>query len=373
MKKIFILLTIVCLLISCSKTKTFQISGKLTDFLEKEPTMLFLKIRNADNELINIDSTYLDNDGAFVLKGKSSETDLYYLADSDNAFVIGIFVDPGDKITVNGSVFDFDNIKIQGSKTQTNYEEFLSLVIPKQNEQENIRQKYGYITNDLSISEEDRQSIIDELVFAFDELNNEIDSITIDYIGKNSSTIIAAYLVYRYVNMLDSSVEIEEQLQLLDPAMNHKFITLSKAILEKVKQTEVGSVLPNIELPDENGKLVSLESLRGKYVLVDFWATWCSSCMSEILHLKKIYHEYHTKGFEIYSISLDYSNEEWLAGIERYDLNWITVTELPGSPTAKQMAIKYIPTSFLLDPNGVIVAVNASNESLMQILEEVIH
>ena len=170
--------------------------------------------------------------------------------------------------------------------------------------------------------------------------------------------------------MLNTSAEIEEQLQWLDPALKNKFITLTKEIMERVKQTEVGSVLPNIELPDAEDKTVSLESLRGKYVLVDFWATWCGPCMMELPNLQKTYQKYHEKGFEVYSISLDHSKDEWLEGIKTNEIKWVCVKDLEGSPVAKKLAIKYIPTTFLLNPEGVIVAFNLRGEELENKLAE---
>jgi len=373
MKKFLLIFTATCLLISCSNKKTFQISGTLTDFGNPDdPTMLYLKTRTVDDLLINLDSTYLAKDGKFVLKGKSTETDLFFLADKDNVFVISIFIDPANKITVSGSATDYNNIKIEGSKTQMFYNQYLSMIALFQEEQDNIEQNFNNYLQDTALSEEVFQKIKEGLIAEYEKLEAAIEATTIDFIRLNPNSIVAAYLAYRNVNMLETSAEIEQQLQLLDSTMDNKFTILAKGMLERVKQTEVGSVLVNIELPDAEGKLISLSSLRGKYVLVDFWATWCSPCVREIPNLKKIYQKYHEKGFEIYSISLDYSNEAWLNGIVLYELDWITVTDLMGSPTAKQMAIKYIPHTFLLDPDGVIVAVNLREGALENKLEELI-
>ena len=371
MKKLSLILMAIYLFISCSNEKTFKISGTLTDFGNPDgTTMIYLKTKAVTGDVINIDSTLIAKDGTFALKGKSTETDLYFLADKDNVFGIAIFVDPADNIVVTGSAKDYQNIKIEGSKTHKLYDEFLATIAPMQEEQSLIYYSYTNYMQDPSISEEELEKIGEELNASYEKLNDDIDLATADFIKANSNTPVAAFLVYKNASTLNTSAEIEEQLQWLDPEMKNKFITLTQDIMERVKQTEVGSVLPNIDLPNAGGEQISLESLRGKYVLVDFWATWCGPCMMELPNLQKTYQKYHEKGFEVYSVSLDHSKDEWLEGIVTNGIEWICVKDLEGSPTAKQLAIKYIPTTFLLNPDGVIVAFNLRGEELESKLAE---
>jgi peroxiredoxin len=373
MKKLLLIFAAACLLMGCSQEKKFQISGTLTDFGNPdEPVMLYLKTRNAAEELVNIDSTYLTKKETFVLKGKSSETDLYFLADRDNVFVLRVFVDAGDKITVTGSAVEIPAIKIEGSKTQTVYDNFITSLVPMQDAQDKIRQDYIMASQNPAISEEEFEIIEAAAVAEFEALNGEIEEVTTAFIKANPNSIVAAYLVYRNTATLSNAAEIEQQLQLLDPQMTNKFATLVKERLERVKSTEVGAVLPNIELPDPNGKPVSLESLRGKYVFVDFWASWCRPCVNEIPNLKMAYDKFHEKGFEIISISLDEDRNEWTNAIARHELNWLHVSDLQAfnSPLVRQLAVAYVPHTFLLDPNGVIIAVDLRGEELENKLAE---
>jgi len=371
MKKNILILIATCLLLSCSNKNQFQVSGTLTDFGNPdEYTMLYLKTRNINEQLINIDSTYLKKDGTFVLKGKSSGTDLYFLADKDNVFIMRFFVDPGNKIKVSGSAVAISDIKIEGSTTHDLYNEYLSLIIPLQEEQQQIYQTYQIYAQNPNIPEERLQYILEELVASYEQLEIDIENLTLGFIIAHPNSIVSAYLVYRNSNSLNIAAEIEVQLILLDPEMDNKFVSLTNNIINKIKQTEVGAVLPNIELPDAEGKIISLESLRGKYVLVDFWATWCGPCVREIPNLKEAYQNYNEKGFEIFSISIDVNHAAWLDFLKKHELSWSNVTDLEGSPTANQMAIKYIPHTFLLDPNGVIIAVNLREEALENKLAE---
>jgi thiol-disulfide isomerase/thioredoxin len=173
-------------------------------------------------------------------------------------------------------------------------------------------------------------------------------------------------------NEMSTSSEIEAQLQLLDPKMNNKYVKLAKEHLDCVKKTEVGQIFPIIELPDPDGKLISTESFHGKYLYVDFWASWCNPCMKEMPTLKIAYQKYHEKGLEILGISLDDKREAWINCIIASELNWLHISDLKGfkSPITKELAVNYIPHTFLLDPNGVILAVDLRGEYLLNKLEE---
>jgi peroxiredoxin len=374
MKNILLVFAAVLLFAACSNEQKFQISGTLTDFGNTdEPTMLYLKTRDINEQLVNVDSTYLTKNETFVLKGKSLETDIYFLADKDNVFVLRIFVDPGSKITVTGTATDVPALKVEGSATHELYTEYMMSLTHFQEEQEMIRYNYMMYAQSPSISEEDLTEIEERLVADYEALDKQIEETTLEFIKENANTIVAAYLVYRNTATMGNSEEIEKQFQLLDSEMSNKFVTLVKNRLEKLKQTEVGAVLSNIELPNPEGKIISLESLRGKYVFVDFWASWCGPCVREIPNLKIAYDKFHQQGFEIISISLDNDKESWLNGIAKHELNWLHVSDLQAfnSPVAKQLAVAYVPHTFLLAPDGTIIAVDLRGEELENRLADV--
>tara|TARA_B100000683_G_scaffold80927_1_gene79793 strand:- start:8180 stop:9256 length:1077 start_codon:yes stop_codon:yes gene_type:complete len=130
--------------------------------------------------------------------------------------------------------------------------------------------------------------------------------------------------------------------------------------LKKIKAVSVGSIAPEIILNDTNGKPISLSSLRGKYVLLDFWAAWCRPCREENPNILENYNRFKDQGFEVYQVSLDRNKEDWLRGIEQDKLPWINVSDLKyyQSEAAVLYNINKIPSAFLLDPNGIIIAKN---------------
>lgn len=144
---------------------------------------------------------------------------------------------------------------------------------------------------------------------------------------------------------------------------------------EKLKVTAIGQPAPEISLPDPNGKIISLSSLRGKYVLVDFWAKWCGPCRRENPNVVKAYRAFKGKNFDILGVSLDRNREDWVRAIEEDGLTWNHVSDLKyfESKAALDYNINGIPFSILVDPSGVIIAKNLRGNELHRKLAEVLN
>jgi len=150
----------------------------------------------------------------------------------------------------------------------------------------------------------------------------------------------------------------------------------SKRILAKIPKgaPEVGEQAPDIQLQDPSGKKVSLSSLKGKVVLLDFWASWCGPCRRENPNVVAIYNKYKDKGFTIFSVSLDNAKDNWVQAIKADQLSWGShVSDLKGwkSSAAALYGVKSIPQTFLLDKDGKVLAVNLRGESLEAALREI--
>ena len=196
------------------------------------------------------------------------------------------------------------------------------------------------------------------------------------YLKNNSSSPVALYALKQYAGW-DIDADKVEPLFAALPASTQQLpsAVLLKDQIEIAKKTGIGKTAMDFTQNDTLGVPVSLSSFRGKYVLVDFWASWCGPCRQENPNVVKVFNQYKDKGFTVLGVSLDRPNakDKWLKAIHDDNLTWTQVSDLKfwDNEVAKQYGIKAIPQNLLINPQGIIIGKNLRGEDLEQKLNEV--
>ena len=210
----------------------------------------------------------------------------------------------------------------------------------------------------IKASQEKNSKLVNELRYDANILKIDFEKFLKNYL-RTVDNSLAVIITSDYLD-IDNNISFWDS-TLIKYRNNFSYNSYFKSFekkVNKIKSVSIGSVAPEIILSDTTGKDVALSSLRGKYVLLDFWAGWCGPCRMENPNILKNYVKYKNKGFEVYQVSLDRSRSDWVNAIKKDNLIWYNVSDLKffQSEAASLYNIDRIPKGFLLDPNGVIIA-----------------
>lgn len=238
---------------------------------------------------------------------------------------------------------------------------------------------------------EDYQEEINQLNSAYYEAMTNKDQVAIKAIQEKAINLEQNHgeRVKAVITEMDGSFAALAAIGMLNPKNDFQFMDSlvtklnedypnTKIILTLVQQLEemrvlsIGQVAPEISLPDPNGNMVNLSDLKGKYVLIDFWAAWCKPCREENPNVVRLYNQYKDKGFEVFGVSLDRTKDAWVKAIAEDQLTWTHVSDLKyfNSEAAATYQINAIPATYLIDMEGNIIAKDLRGPSLENKLKE---
>ncbi|MDO4165675.1 MAG: AhpC/TSA family protein [Bacteroides sp.] len=218
-------------------------------------------------------------------------------------------------------------------------------------------------------------SPVNDLYFSNQALVGQ-DGYRIDsLVAAHPSSAVTPYLLMHYFAWSMNLEQLNTLRSQLDASLNGTFyVNQIDSLMGRLESLQVGSVAPDFTLLDPNGQPLSLSSFRGKYVWVDFWASWCPDCRRENPSVVAAYQRFKDKNFTVFGVSLDRKEEAWLNAIEKDGLTWSHVVDLRAwqADVVSLYAIRWVPMGYLLDPNGVILASSTTAQGLIDKLEEVL-
>jgi len=210
-----------------------------------------------------------------------------------------------------------------------------------------------------------------------DSLETVAKTAKMEFVRRHPGSVAAAYVLYRYLSYDLPAEALDEALKRFAPDVRSSvYLQIVGSMSEALKKTAVGRPYSDVSGPDTSGRVVALSEAvgPGKYVLLDFWASWCPPCRAELPHLAEAYRRYASRGFEIYAVSLDKERKAWVDAIRRGKLDWIHVSDLNfwENRGLETYGVRSIPSNVLIGPDGTILARNLEGQALQARLAELL-
>jgi peroxiredoxin len=358
-----------------------NLSGKING----QPSFSFFLEELTPSDIIAIDTIKTDENGLFNYTFFIEHAGFYRLRTAGNDF-ISIAAEPGELIQITA---DADNLKgtytVSGSRGSQIVWQLNNMILKGLHEADSLREIYRDHRDSPNF-----QAIRQQLKNRYDIIIEEQKDFILNVIDNNPESLASILALYQFFEdkLILSETEHFDYFERLSKSLcaayphNKHVINLKKRVndIKREKQQKLtneeklatGSPAPEISLPNPDGKQIALSSLKGKLVLIDFWAAWCPPCREANVVLRQLYKQYNPAGLEIYSISLDRTRDQWVEAIETDQITWTQVSDLRfmNSPTVGLYNVVEVPHYVLIDRQGNIISRNFTIQQLEALIQE---
>jgi len=362
MKHFFLISLAVLMLTSCGNKNQFTISGEVKPSTDGKIILFGFK----EGQPVPVDTADIKK-GKFTFTGETEipQLRLMSIQGKDN-YIAQIFIEPG-KIDMTIHPDSFETNIIKGSKSQDIFQKYIDEMVSLSKKEGEMKSRFGQAQS--TGNEEEMKSI----QFEYQTMMENSKLFSRNFIKEYSASPVAAYVYLMNFIQEAQYEELDSILKVFEPIKASEFVAAIQERADVMKAFSKGAQSPDFTLNGPDGKPFTLSTLKGKYVLIDFWASWCQPCMIEMPNVIDLYKNYKEKGFEIVGISLDREKEAWLKTIQIPGLNWIHVWDMEGTTpgeVANKFGVTGIPHTILLDKEGKILEVNIRGEALKAKLAE---
>ncbi len=366
MKKLsWLFLMCIGVLAACKSNDDFTIEGKFENGDPQAKIYLFALVNNNN---IPVDSTVLNDKGEFKFSRSTKAVDFFKVAANQNEYVV--IAKNGDRIKLHADLNDQSMAYEISGATEADKLQELNTYKNKYNAR--MAEIQANFEKQVSANPDKREMIADQLRPELIKVSDDMVNFILKFANENPDALTSFYAM----NSLNPS-EYEEQFIAYSDKIKSKFndnqaVTDFLVRMAKLKSVQVGQDAPAFTMNGIDGKPISLADFKGKYVLLDFWASWCMPCRNENPNIVRAYNTYKDKNFTILGISLDKDPKAWEQAIAADKLTWAHASELSDfeGPTVRLYQIEAIPSSFLIDPTGKIIAKNLRGDELAAFLEK---